>query len=79
MRMLEKKLTPMYLEHVQIQDKFWKGYMELVRNHVIAYQWEALYDRIENAEPRYCIQNFRVEAGSQKGTSQGMFCQDSYV
>ena len=79
MRMLEKKLTPMSLEHVQIQDKFWKGYMELVRNHVIPYQWEALNDRIENAEPSYCIQNFRVAAGLQKGTFQGMVFQDSDV
>ena len=62
-KMFEKKIAPVSLDHVQIQDKFWKEYMELVRNHVIPYQWEALNDRIENAEPSYCIQNFRVAAG----------------
>ena len=79
MRMFEKKLAPVSLDHVQIRDKFWKGYMELVRNHVIPYQWEALNDRIENAQPSYCIQNFRVAAGLQEGTFQGMVFQDSDV
>ena len=41
----------MPLGDVSIQDDFWKEYMELVRNHVIPYQWEALNDRIEGAEP----------------------------
>ena len=40
--MLEKRLRPFRLDHIEIQDKFWKKYMELVRKHVIPYQWEAL-------------------------------------
>ena len=43
--MLEKKVKMMPLGDVSIQDDFWKEYMELVRNHVIPYQWEALNDR----------------------------------
>ena len=39
--MLEKKLHPLSLKQIQIEDAFWKEYMELVRNHVIPYQWEA--------------------------------------
>lgn len=77
--MLEKKMNPVALDHVKIEDSFWKGYMELVRNHVIPYQWEALNDRIENAEPSHCIENFRVAAGLQQGTFQGMVFQDSDV
>ena len=68
--MLEKKLKPVEPDHMEIEDRFWKEYMELVRNHVIPYQWEALNDRIENAAPSYCIQNFRVAAGLQEGTFQ---------
>ena len=60
--MLEKKVKMMPLGDVSIQDDFWKEYMELVRKHVIPYQWEALNDRIEGAEPSYCMQNFRVAA-----------------
>ena len=77
--MFEKKLKPVAPDHMKIQDRFWKEYMELIRNHVIPYQWEALNDRIENAEPSYCIQNFRVAAGLEKGTFQGMVFQDSDV
>lgn len=77
--MLEKKLKPVEPDHMEIEDRFWKEYMELVRNHVIPYQWEALNDRIENAAPSYCIQNFRVAAGLQEGTFQGMVFQDSDV
>lgn len=77
--MTEKKLTPFKLDHIQIQDGFWKEYMELVRNHVIPYQWEALNDRIENAEPSHCIENFRVAAKLQEGNFQGMVFQDSDV
>lgn len=75
--MLEKKVKMMPLGDVSIQDDFWKEYMELVRNHVIPYQWEALNDRIEGAEPSYCIQNFRVAAGMEEGCFQGMVFQDS--
>ncbi|MDO4296996.1 MAG: glycoside hydrolase family 127 protein [Lachnospiraceae bacterium] len=77
--MLKKKLKSVSLNQIQIEDKFWKEYMELVRNHVIPYQWEALNDRIENAEPSYCIQNFRVAAKQQEGIFQGMVFQDSDV
>ena len=77
--MFEKKLKPVAPDHMKIQYRFWKEYMELIRNHVIPYQWEALNDRIENAEPSYCIQNFRVAAGLEKGTFQGMVFQDSDV
>ena len=75
--MLEKKVKMMPLGDVSIQDDFWKEYMELVRNHVIPYQWEALNDRIEGAEPSYCMQNFRVAAGMEEGCFQGMVFQDS--
>lgn len=77
--MLNKKLKPVCLNQIRIEDRFWKEYMELVRNHVIPYQWKALNDRIENAEPSFCIQNFRVAAKLQEGTFQGMVFQDSDV
>lgn len=47
---------------VHISDHFWKNYLELVRKTVIPYQWEALNDRIEGAEPSYAIRNFRIAA-----------------
>lgn len=75
--MIEKSVNPINLSNIAIDDKFWGGYMELVRNHVIPYQWEALNDRIEGAEKSYCIQNFRRAAGLEKGEFQGCVFQDS--
>ena len=77
--MLNKKLKPVNLRNIRIEDKFLKDYMELVRTHVIPYQWDALNDRIPDAEPSYCIQNFRVAAKREEGKFQGMVFQDSDV
>lgn len=75
--MLSKKMTPVSLKDVDIKDRFWKGYMELVRNRVIPYQWDALNDRIKGADPSHCMENFRVAAGMEAGEFQGMVFQDS--
>lgn len=67
----------MQTTQVLIQDKFWEGYSELVRQTVIPYQWEALNDRIEGAEPSYAIRNFRIAAGLEQGDFGGWVFQDS--
>lgn len=50
------------LNRIKINDPFWSKKIELVRNEVIPYQYEALHDRIEGAEKSYAIENF-VKAG----------------
>lgn len=62
---------------VRIQDDFWNDYTKLVRRTVIPYQWEALNDRIEGAEPSYAIRNFRIAAGLAEGEFGGFIFQDS--
>ncbi|WP_260410617.1 glycoside hydrolase family 127 protein [Cohnella xylanilytica] len=62
---------------VRIRDDFWNDYSELVRQTVIPYQWEALNDRVEGAEPSFAIRNFRIAAGLQEGEFGGMVFQDS--
>ncbi|AZN39768.1 glycoside hydrolase family 127 protein [Paenibacillus albus] len=64
---------------VRISDGFWDSYIELVRETVIPYQWEALNDRIADAEPSYAIRNFRIAAGLEEGEYGGMVFQDSDV
>ena len=54
--------SPLDLKHVRITDRFWRREQELVRTQVIPYQWEALNDRVEGAEPSYCMHNFRAAA-----------------
>ncbi|MGO4731103.1 hypothetical protein AB4111_11565 [Paenibacillus sp. 2KB_22] len=51
----------------KINDPFWSHYIELVRNVVVPYQWEALNDRIEGAEPSRAIRNFRIAVGEEEG------------
>ncbi|WP_127570743.1 glycoside hydrolase family 127 protein [Paenibacillus xylaniclasticus] len=65
------------LSKVSIQDSFWSYYADLARNVVIPYQWEALNDRIEGAEPSRAIRNFRIAAGLEQGEFHGFVFQDS--
>ncbi len=68
---------PLQINHINVKDNFWKKKMELARTHVIPYQWEALNDRIEGAEPSYCMQNFKIAAGMMEGEFKGFVFQDS--
>ncbi|MBN7576800.1 MULTISPECIES: glycoside hydrolase family 127 protein [Clostridium] len=68
---------PLQINHIIVKDNFWKKMMELARTHVIPYQWEALNDRIEGAEPSYCMQNFKIAAGMMEGEFKGFVFQDS--
>ncbi len=52
--------SPIDLKKVTVADPFWQREMELVRNEVIPYQWEALNDRVPDADPSWAIRNFRV-------------------
>lgn len=46
------------LKNIKITDSFWCDETELVRKEVIPYQYEALHDRIPDAERSYAIENF---------------------
>ncbi len=54
--------APLDLKCVKVTDRFWGREQETVRTQVIPYQWEALNDRVEGAEPSYCMHNFRAAA-----------------
>ncbi|WP_391563801.1 glycoside hydrolase family 127 protein [Paenibacillus cremeus] len=70
---------PTSVQQVRIMDGFWNRFTALVRETVIPYQWEALNDRIPDAEPSYAIRNFRIAAGREEGKYGGMVFQDSDV
>lgn len=63
----------------KIQDPFWSEYIRLVREVVVPYQWEALNDRVPEAEPSHAIANFKIAAGEEQGEFYGMVFQDSDV
>ena len=56
----EKISSVIDLQRIQVTDAFWKKEIELVRDTVIPYQWEALNDRIPDTQPSYCMHNFKV-------------------
>ncbi|MFC4098696.1 glycoside hydrolase family 127 protein [Paenibacillus xanthanilyticus] len=68
---------PVSFKQVRIEDKYWSVYTRLVRDTVIPYQWDALNDRVEDAEPSYAIRNFRIAAGHEEGEFGGFVFQDS--
>ncbi|MBQ8972650.1 MAG: glycoside hydrolase family 127 protein [Clostridia bacterium] len=68
-----------FLQHASIRDPFWARIREVVRKEGIPYQWRALNDQIPDAEPSYCMRNFRIAAGQEQGAHAGYVFQDSDV
>ena len=64
-------------KRVGINDDFWGRYIGLIKNVVIPYQWDALNDRIPNAELSHVIENFKIAAGLSQGEFYGNVFQDS--
>ncbi len=66
------------IKKIKIDENSFLGHlMDLVRDHVIPYQWETLNDRVEGAAPSHCIENFKIAAGEAEGEFYGCVFQDS--
>ncbi|UJF32132.1 glycoside hydrolase family 127 protein [Paenibacillus hexagrammi] len=74
-----KAANTLPIKDIHIQDSFWSPYIDLVRQVVIPYQWDALNDRIPEAEPSHAIRNLKIAAGDEEGEFYGMVFQDSDV
>ncbi len=70
-------VSPAELKAVTLKEGFFKEYTKLVQEVVIPYQWEALNDRIPDAEKSHAINNFRIAAGEAEGEFGGLVFQDS--
>lgn len=70
-------LKTIKLSSIRITDPLFGSYSKLVAEKIIPYQWEILNDRVEDAVPTYCINNFRIAAGEMSGTRQGVVFQDT--
>lgn len=73
------KAKPVSLKQVQITDDFWNYYINLVRDVVVPYQWEAINDNVEGAERSGAVNNFKIAAGLEKGDFYGYVFQDTDV
>lgn len=77
---MEKFSNGVGLDRVQVTDAFWKKEIGLVRDTVIPYQWEALNDRVADAQPSYCMHNFRVAGAiNQKREQETDYVQPVYT
>lgn len=75
--MRSDKLQTLSLSQVQVDDFFWNKYTKLVTKEIIPYQWKALNDEVEDAEPSFCISNFQIAAGLKEGEFKGWVFQDT--
>ncbi len=75
--MKEMYTRPVNGKNVEIQPSFFKNLMNLAADSIIPYQWRALNDEVKDAEPSYCIRNFRAAAGEIDAPHAGFVFQDS--
>lgn len=76
--MIDKlRIEPIVKKKVVISDSLFSVYVEAVKEQLLTYQWAALNDTMPNVEKTYCIYNFRVAAGEQKGRHRGAVFQDT--
>lgn len=77
--MEDKKLHTINLQKIKIQDVFWSKHVDLVKDEIIPYQWNAMNDKILYAEPSHCLENFKIAAGQKKGEFYGAVFQDTDI
>ena len=73
------RLHSVDLKKIQIHDAFWSKHIDLVKETVIPYQWEAINDRVPDAEPSHSLMNFKIAAGLCEGEFYGAVFQDTDV
>jgi len=76
---MQRKLKTLPLSKVKIKESFLGSRAKVVRENTIPYQWEALNDLVQDAEPSYAVRNFRIVAGEVEGEYGGRVFQDSDV
>ena len=74
---MERNLESPDLGHIHITDKLFGEYVKKVSEVMIPHLWKILNDTLENAEPTYCIRNFRIAAGEIEGERRGVVFQDT--
>lgn len=73
------RLHSVDLKKIKIKDPFWSKHVDLVREAAIPYQWNAMNDRIPDAEPSHCLDNFAIAAGRKNGEFYGAVFQDTDI
>lgn len=74
-----KKLNLVNLKETRIDDPFWNRYVNLVKDVIIPYQWDAINDNLEDVEESHSLMNFKIAAGREQGEFYGVVFQDTDV
>ena len=74
---MKKHLKQLDLKRIRITDSLFGEYVNKVSEKIIPHQWKILNDQLEDAEPTYCIRNFRIAAGEEEGERKGVVFQDT--
>jgi len=74
---MESTLKLPDLDKIKINDMLWGRYTNIVADVIVPYQWDILNDRVPDAGPSYCLNNFRIAAGERQGEHQGVVFIDS--
>ena len=64
---MNSSVHPAQVRNVKIDSPFWNRVVNLVRDSVLPYEWAALNDQVEGAEPSHCLANLRIAAGEAQG------------
>lgn len=67
------------LRKIKIHDRFWSKHVNLVKEAIIPYQWDAMNDLIPDAEASHCLENFEIAAGRKHGEFYGAVFQDTDI
>lgn len=70
-------LRQLQLKNIRITDELFGEYVGKVSETIIPHQWKILNDTLKDADPTYCIRNFRIAAGEAEGRREGVVFQDS--
>lgn len=73
------KLEAVDLKRIKINDNFWNKHIKLVPDVILPYQWDAINDRIPEAQSSHCLENFRIAAGKREGEYYGAVFQDTDI
>lgn len=73
------KLHSINLQKIKIADDFWSKHVNLVKDAILPYQWDAMNDRIPDADPSHCLENFKIAAGRKEGEFYGAVFQDTDI
>lgn len=74
---MRRRLRPLPFSGIRITDSLFGEYVKKVSEVIIPHQWKILNNQIEDTEPSYCIQNFRIAAGEEEGERKGVVFLDT--